>query len=964
MNESAAFDFTLDTTSPGTFTNAVSIASVSPTDINSANDSASASVAVRTPVADLVIVKGASPAEAVVGDAVTYTVTVLNRGPDTVRGVYVTDTGAEGVSVVGTSATQGTVDTAGRRWDVGTLAADESAALIINAQLDTAGTKVNLATVDAPLLEDPTPDDNESSATVTTLAPAVDVGVTKSVARPDGTGSVDDIPVGEDAVFTITATNNAVAGQTATTATGVVLADVLSEGLTFVSATGDGTFDADTGTWTVGSLPVGTTVTLTIRATGTVVGQRANTASLATLDQRDVDPTNDSASATATFVELADLAITKSVDQPVAQPGDTVRYTIRVTNNGPNATDDTITEDPALIQANITGHTTDNGTFDEVNRIWTIPRLEPGETATLEVSIRIGDRASGSYRNLVAIQESVVEDPNPDNNVDDAVLFVPVADIAVSKAVDNAAPTLGETVTFTIGLRNLGPDTAEGVTVDDLLPPGLTYVDSTATVGTYDPVPGSWVIGDLDPVDLPDADDQARLRITARADQTGTFVNTATADRSDAFPYESDLSNNSASASVTVGQAPALELVKTASPSTVTAAGQQVTYSFRVTNTGNVTISGLAIVEESFTGSGDLPTPTCPAAATSLAPGASVTCTSVYTVTAADLSGSGLSNTARAGGRDPSGGAVDSPGDSALVEVNPPARGEPSIRTRTSDKRVRPQQRFHDRVRVSGLAAGTTVPGTARLYGPFSSRSAVTCTQENLARTLTWRARAGWSRTPSVRVQRPGVYTWRVTTEATAANRAGSSRCGLASETTTVAKPSYRAPVINGGFSGARTGREFARDARTVIRAAGIGLRAAVVPTAIKRGIMTLPANVRTTSWLGRSAGYGDKIGTTVIAGHVSDRRDDPGALWGLRRAARGQVVSVVRGGTTYRYKVAQTARYDRTRRLPDRYFRTTGAHRLVLISCTNRVVYGNGRFHYTKYQVVVARPIGPKDGQ
>ncbi|WP_162799281.1 sortase [Nocardioides sp. 616] len=966
VDESAAFDFTLDTSSPGTFTNAVSIASVSPTDINSANDSASASVAVRTPIADLVIVKGASPQEAVVGDAVTYTVTVLNRGPDTVRGVYVTDTGVEGVTVIGTSATQGTVDTAGRRWDVGTLAASESAVLTINAQLDTTGTKVNVATVDAPLHEDPTPDDNESSATVSTLAPAVDVGVTKSVARPDGTGSVDDIPLGEDAVFTITATNNAVAGQSAATATGVVLADVLSEGLAFVSATGDGTFDADTGTWTVGSIPVGSTVTLTIRATGTVVGQRTNTASLANLDQRDVDPTNDSASATATFVELADLAITKSVDRPVAQPGDTVLYRIQVTNNGPNATDNTITEDPALIQANITGHTTDNGTFDEVNRIWTIPRLESGETATLEASVLIGDRASGRYRNLVAIQQSRVEDPNPDDNVDDAELFVPVADIAVSKSVDNAAPTLGDTVTFTIGVRNLGADTAEGVTVDDLLPAGLTYVGSTSTVGTYNPVTGSWVIGDLDPVTLPTADDQARLRITARADQTGTFVNTATADRSDAFPYEADPTNNSASAStsVTVRQAPGLELVKTASPSTVTAAGQQVTYSFRVTNTGDVTISGVGIIEESFTGSGDLPAPTCPAAADSLAPGASVTCTSVYTVTESDLSGSGLSNTARAGGRDPSGGAVASPGDGAVVMVNPPARGEPSIRTRTSDKRVRPQERFHDRVRVSGLAAGTTVPGTARLYGPFSSRSAATCTQENLARTLTWRARAGWSRTPSVRVRRPGVYTWRVTTEATAANRAGSSRCGLASETTTVAKPSYHAPVINGGFSGARPGREFARDVRTIVRAAGIGLRAAVVPTTVTGGIMTLPTNVRTTSWLRRSAGYGDKIGTTVIAGHVSDRQDNPGAMWGLRRAARGQVVSVVRGGTTYRYKVAQTARYDRTRRLPDRYFRTTGAHRLVLISCTNRVVYGNGRFHYTKYQVVVARPIGPKDGQ
>ncbi|MCD4527122.1 sortase domain-bontaining protein [Nocardioides sp. cx-173] len=844
VGATATYDFVLGTSATGTFTNAVSLATVSPADINSANNSAAATVDVRTPIADLVIVKGASPEEAVVGDTVTYSVTVLNRGPDPVRGVYVTDAGPEGVTVLESVPSQGTVDVAGARWDVGLLGPGDSADLTVTARLDTVGTKVNLVTVDAPLLDDPTPEDNESTATVTTLAPAVDVAVTKSVAAAGG-GSASEIPLGQDAVFTVTATNNPVPGQPATTVTNSVFTDLLQEGLTFVSASGDGTFDAATGTWTVGSIPVGATVTLTITVTGTTVGERSNTASLSNLDQRDVDPTNNSASATATFVELADLAITKTADREVAQPRDTVVYTITVTNNGPNATDDTIAHDPALIQANITGHTADRGTFDETTRVWTIPRLEAGETATLTVSVLVGDDASGHYRNLVAIQQSRVDDPNPDDNVDIEELFIPAADIAVTKTVDDPTPALGDTVTFTVGLRNLGPDTAEDVTVDDVLPPGLTYVSSEPLVGTYDPATGVWDVGRLEPTETATSSAIALLRITARVTRSGPLTNTASSDRSGAFPIDRNLDNNSDSATV-----------------------------------------------------------------------------------------------------------------NSLV---PPAPGRPVIRTRTSEKRVEPGQPFYDRVRITGLARGTRVPATARLYGPFRSFAAVGCGSANLARTVAWRARAGWTRTPAVRVSEPGVYTWRIRTRPTQANRGGWSRCGLAAETTTVAKPSYPPPVINGGFAGTLPGSGSERGTRTRIRAGAIGLDAAVLPTNVRRGHMNLPGDVDLTSWLRRSADVGDRIGTSVVAGHVSDRHDRPGALWGLRRARPGQVVTVTRGGKSYRYQVTGTERYDRTQRLPSRLFRTTGAHRLVIVSCTRRVVYSNGHFHYTKYLVVVAKPLGAR---
>ncbi len=91
-----------------------------------------------------------------------------------------------------------------------------------------------------------------------------------------------------------------------------------------------------------------------------------------------------------------------------------------------------------------------------------------------------------------------------------------------------------------------------------------------------------------------------------------------------------------------------LTLSKTESPSSpnpITKAGQSVTYDFAVTNTGNTTLNNLAITDAQSVPGETLNAPiSCPV--TSLAAGASVTCTGSYTVTSADISNGQVSDTA------------------------------------------------------------------------------------------------------------------------------------------------------------------------------------------------------------------------------------------------------------------------------------------------------------------------------
>ncbi|MCL2781872.1 MAG: hypothetical protein FWD74_10390, partial [Actinomycetia bacterium] len=135
-------------------------------------------------------------------------------------------------------------------------------------------------------------------------------------------------------------------------------------------------------------------------------------------------------------------------------------------------------------------------------------------------------------------------------------------------------------------------------------------------------------------------------------------------------PAESDPSGE---VDIPSDQNPSLAMVKSASPTTVTAAGQVVTYTFRVTNTGNVTEHGIDIDEGTFTGSGTLSPVTCPAEAGSLAPGDSVDCTATYEVTQTDIDrGETIHNVATATGTSPAGDDESPPGSADVTEVHEP----------------------------------------------------------------------------------------------------------------------------------------------------------------------------------------------------------------------------------------------------------------------------------------------------
>ena len=115
-----------------------------------------------------------------------------------------------------------------------------------------------------------------------------------------------------------------------------------------------------------------------------------------------------------------------------------------------------------------------------------------------------------------------------------------------------------------------------------------------------------------------------------------------------------------------------MSVVKTADPTTVTAAGDTVDYSFVVTNTGNVTVTGITVTDTFTAPAGPELTVTCPD--TTLAPAASTTCTASYTVTQADVDAGSIVNSAVADGLDPNEAPVASEPSTATVGSLRPRR--------------------------------------------------------------------------------------------------------------------------------------------------------------------------------------------------------------------------------------------------------------------------------------------------
>jgi uncharacterized repeat protein (TIGR01451 family) len=447
---------------------------------------------------DIAVTKTVDNARPNHNDTVEFTVSAKNLGTAQAQQVKLTDLlsspDLSDFQLMSITPSVGTYDTSNGVWTIPTLNAGQTVTLKMTGLSVGCDPITNTATLQSlgGGAIDTNPANNSASATATPRE--ADLGVTKTVI----TGATPN-KANPNVTFQITVSNTG-----PDDATGVIVADQMPTGLVFVSS--DSTsYNAATGKWTIGTVAVGQTKTLTINARlgdGVKLTSISNTASVVTLDQCDENSANDSSTATVS-PQVVDLSITKVVDNTAPNLNSNATFTVTLTNNGPTTATGVSVFDALPAGLTYVSSSVTQGSFDPTTHIWTVGNVGVGQTFTLTLTAKVTSTSMqmNTAEVFTADQTDVDSTPNNGTAGEDDIASASVqpqaVDLSVTKSVDNPVPSIGQNVNFTVTVTNSGPNAATGVSLFDALPSGLGYVSSSVTRGTFDPNTHIWTIGTI-----------------------------------------------------------------------------------------------------------------------------------------------------------------------------------------------------------------------------------------------------------------------------------------------------------------------------------------------------------------------------------------------------------------------------------------------------------------------------------
>lgn len=251
-----------------------------------------------------------------------------------------------------------------------------------------------------------------------------------------------------------------------------------------------------------------------------------------------------------------DLAITKTDGVMMVVPGETLTYTIVVSNLGPaDAHGATVTDPfpPELLNVTYTSTvmgTATGNTAAGVGDINDTIILPVGDTITYIVTATVSPAAVGTIVNTatVATPPGCPELDPSNNTATDIDDLTPVADLSITKDDGVTSVMQGGSLTYEIVVENAGPSDAVGAAVADVFPAELETISFTSASDGGATGNAANGVGNIsDTVNMPVG---SRITYTVTADvgatATGTIVNTATIDPA-AGTEDPDLTNNSAS---------------------------------------------------------------------------------------------------------------------------------------------------------------------------------------------------------------------------------------------------------------------------------------------------------------------------------------------------------------------------------------------------------------------------------
>jgi uncharacterized repeat protein (TIGR01451 family) len=684
------------------------------TDGNTTNDDTVTSI--RSAAALDAVKTASTPSGVKIGDPVNYAITVRNIGNVTVKNITIADTLTDAKGGVlaltsGPTFSSGTNGATAASLPPGETLTYTASFTITQAVINAGGVS-NSATASGTDPSNNTVSDQSDDGDDTDGNATNDQTITNIAATPAlkvvKTASTIGSAAGDPINYTITVKNignvtvsNVSVVDTLTDAKGGALA--LTSGPTFSSGTNGAT---------AASLPPGETLTYTASFTITQAvidaGGVKNTATASGKDPLNVSVTdrsdngndadgNTSNDPTITSItSKPSLKTVKTASTPNGvKVGDPINYTITVKNTG-NVTlsgvgvTDTLTDAKGGVLPLTVKPTFVSGTAGA-----TPNSLSPGETLTYTASFTISQAAinaggvsnsataSGKDSSNTTVTDKSDDGDDTDGNISDDDTVTPISTVSSLKVVKVGTASglrVGDSINYTISVKNTGGVTITGVTLTDSLSDlqggALTLTKAPTFVsGTNESTPASLPPGET----LTYA---ASFTITQAVINAGGVKNSATASGKD--PSNNTVSDQSDDGDDTDGNTtnddtitsittvPSLKAVKAAQTPSGTKVGAAINYNITVKNTGNVTITNVSIADTltdakggalKLTSGPTFSSGTNGATAASLPPGETLTYVATFTITQAVIDAGGVKNTATASGKDPSNNTISDQSD-------------------------------------------------------------------------------------------------------------------------------------------------------------------------------------------------------------------------------------------------------------------------------------------------------------
>jgi uncharacterized repeat protein (TIGR01451 family) len=441
----------------------------------------------------LSLAKSANTANALVGTTVTYTLTATNNG-NIASAVTVTDPIPTGSAFVPNSVTVNGTPVPGANIaagvPAGTIPIGGSSTVTFQVLVQSVPSPPQLTNQGSAAGTFTIPDGRTSSQSATSNQVQIPVALPNVTAVKNA--NLTDATVGQIIAYSVAVTNGS-----AGSVTDVQVQDTIPAGSQFVagSVAVNGVpvpaANPESGV-TVGTLAPGASATVTFNAIVTAVPSSGSLTNVANVAFR---------SGTFNSIVLSNpisipvyepvIATSKSVDTTIASVGQTLTYSVSVTNSGNLSATATLT-DPLPSSASFVPGSVFVNTVNVpgASPITGIPlgAIAPGSSVPVSFQVivnavppnsRLVNQSTTGYSFQLPSGTTFTDRVSLSNTVD-----IPVTSpqASITKTVNSAVAALGDVLTYSSVVANNGIQTITGVVFSDVIPPGLDFVPGSVTV--------------------------------------------------------------------------------------------------------------------------------------------------------------------------------------------------------------------------------------------------------------------------------------------------------------------------------------------------------------------------------------------------------------------------------------------------------------------------------------------------